>query len=173
MVLLYFLVALPLLFFFFSKFGQTSRKAAVSSEAIAKETKAREAGWGLLTKYSTDLTHWRLDIDRGRQVWRYHQDSPKQRAADKYFLGLDISKEAPALSSPKNAREAARNGVEFYCKIQMEDGHWGNDYGGPMFLLPGLIFVRYIANVPFTEEQRSEMARYLFNEQNEDGGWGM
>ena len=27
----------------------------------------------------------------------------------------------------------------FYSTIQAEDGHWAGDYGGPMFLLPGLV----------------------------------
>ena len=35
--------------------------------------------------------------------------------------------------------EAARRGVEFYQTIQCEDGHWAGDYGGPLFLMPGLV----------------------------------
>ena len=27
----------------------------------------------------------------------------------------------------------------FYSTLQAEDGHWAGDYGGPMFLLPGLV----------------------------------
>jgi cycloartenol synthase len=32
-----------------------------------------------------------------------------------------------------------RRAVNFYRKIQSHDGHWPGDYGGPMFLLPGLV----------------------------------
>ncbi|TYH75756.1 hypothetical protein ES332_D04G042000v1 [Gossypium tomentosum] len=39
-----------------------------------------------------------------------------------------------------------RSALDFYSTIQADDGHWPGDYGGPMFLLPGL---------------------------NRDGGWGL
>ena len=34
--------------------------------------------------------------------------------------------------------------MEYYQMLQCEDGHWAGDYGGPMFLMPGLIFACYI-----------------------------
>lgn len=59
---------------------------------------------------------------------------------------------------------------------QDEDGHWGGDYGGPMFLLPGLVIACYISNVldqVFPEPSKKELFRYLHAHQNEDGGWGL
>ena len=44
---------------------------------------------------------------------------------------------APNLSKPQNVKEAARNGMTFYSKLQAEDGHWTGDYGGPLFLMAG------------------------------------
>lgn len=29
--------------------------------------------------------------------------------------------------------------LNFYSTIQAHDGHWPGDYGGPMFLMPGLV----------------------------------
>jgi lanosterol synthase len=89
----------------------------------------------------TDLTKWKLYVDRGRQVWKYNpeQRPTEQKFYDKYFLGLDVSKDAPPLPKPKSIEEATRNGIKFYEKLQTEDGHWANDYGGPLFLMPGKI----------------------------------
>jgi len=43
-----------------------------------------------------------------------------------------------AQPAASNAKEAAVNGARFYCQLQAEDGHWAGDYGGPLFLMPGL-----------------------------------
>lgn len=32
-----------------------------------------------------------------------------------------------------------RKAVSFYSSLQAEDGFWPCDYGGPLFLLPGLV----------------------------------
>jgi lanosterol synthase len=37
--------------------------------------------------------------------------------------------------------------MQYYQMIQCDDGHWAGDYGGPMFLMPGLIFSSYITKV--------------------------
>lgn len=39
----------------------------------------------------------------------------------------------------KTIKEAAKKAVSFYSMLQTEDGHWAGDYGGPHFLMPGLI----------------------------------
>jgi len=52
-------------------------------------------------------------------------------------------------SKPKTAKEAAYKGMQFFQMVQSDDGHWGGDYGGPMFLMPGLICTLYITKVPY------------------------
>ena len=32
-----------------------------------------------------------------------------------------------------------RRALRFYSSLQAEDGFWPGDYGGPLFLLPGLV----------------------------------
>ena len=66
-------------------------------------------------------------------------------------------------------------GFDYYQSLQMEDGHWPGDYGGPMFLMPGLLITLYVtgADADLTPQQRSEMIRYLWNHQSPDGGWGL
>jgi cycloartenol synthase len=56
--------------------------------------------------------------------------------------------------------------------LQCSDGHWAGDYGGPMFLMPGLIIVLYITKAPFATWKKNAMILYLKNHQQEDGGWG-
>ncbi|CAF3944138.1 unnamed protein product, partial [Rotaria sp. Silwood1] len=33
--------------------------------------------------------------------------------------------------------KSALNAINYYSSLQVEDGHWPGDYGGPMFLLLG------------------------------------
>jgi lanosterol synthase len=91
----------------------------------------------------------------------------------RYFLGLPIDKDCPPLPRPRTALEAASNAISFYSKIQSEDGHWANDYGGPMFLMPGLIVTCYISGTELPEPHRREIIVYLSNIQASDGGWGL
>lgn len=75
-------------------------------------------------------------------------------------------------NTPSNALEAARKGVAFYQMLQCEDGHWAGDYGGPMFLMPGLIIAFYVTGTRWAESKRAGMETYLRNHQQTDGGWG-
>ncbi|KAI9311284.1 terpenoid cyclases/protein prenyltransferase alpha-alpha toroid [Dichotomocladium elegans] len=125
----------------------------------------------------TDLSRWRLRVKEGAQTWHYLESDQEcrewpQTFYDKYHLGLPTN--APALPRAKTPLEAARNGFEFYRHIQTEDGHWGGEYGGPMFLIPGLVIVHYITGTPVHEPMRLELIRYLLNRAHpEDGGWGI
>lgn len=80
-------------------------------------------------------------------------------------------------ADPSNAKtsydEAARKGWSFFTRLQLSEGHWACDYGGPSFLLPGLIFAMYISQTPIPGEWKVEIARYLANNVNDDGGWGL
>ena len=73
---------------------------------------------------------------------------------------------------PTNAKEAASKGISFYQMLQCEDGHWAGDYGGPMFLMPGLVCVLYLSKAPWPAGRKEAMVAYLKNHQQLDGGWG-
>jgi hypothetical protein len=97
-------------------------------------------------------------------------------SGDKIFRSIKESQwkgsRPDTTSSPSTAREAARKGLEYYQMLQCEDGHWAGDYGGPMFLMPGLITVLYISGSELEPHKKSAMVEYLRNHQQEDGGWG-
>lgn len=57
--------------------------------------------------------------------------------------------------------------------LQLKDGHWAGDYGGPLFLMPGLVIAMEITGSPLSEHQRDRMVTYLSNIQRADGGWGL
>ena len=127
----------------------------------------------------------------GRQIW-YKDDvksssvSEKNRptfsaaenpnSGDKLFRRIMISKwKGPVpddKTKPKTAHEAAEKALAFYQMLQCEDGHWAGDYGGPMFLMPGLITCMYITKAPFPVWKKQAMVEYLQNHQQDDGGWG-
>ena len=69
-----------------------------------------------------------------------------------------------------------RAGMSYYQSVQSESGVWPGDYGGPMFLMPGLLIALYISKSLDTVlglEHQKEMLRYLRNHQNQDGGFGL
>ncbi|KAJ3302144.1 Lanosterol synthase (Oxidosqualene--lanosterol cyclase) [Kappamyces sp. JEL0829] len=126
----------------------------------------------------TDLRNWRLKVDSvGRQTWHFLQTQEEQEAwpqsrIDQYWLGL--LQDPTVLPKPRNALESARNGLRFYEQLQTESGHFAGEYGGPMFLIPGLVIVMYITKTPFPPGYAEELIRYLRNRANkDDGGWGI
>ncbi|KAJ7880320.1 terpenoid cyclases/protein prenyltransferase alpha-alpha toroid [Mycena olivaceomarginata] len=126
----------------------------------------------------TDYSKWRLLVsESGRHTWHYLKTDEEcekwpQNSVDKFWLGLDLN--YPALPPAKDAFSAAKNGYTFYKTLQSHDGHWAGEYGGPMFLLPGLVIGSYVSGMGFKVEERQEMIRYLMNRAHpEDGGWGI
>jgi cycloartenol synthase len=78
------------------------------------------------------------------------------------------------LQKSRNPIEIAlHKGMAFFSTLQMGDGHWPGDYGGPMFLMPGLIIAARITRTDLGIEVQREMTRYLRNHQNPDGGYGL
>ncbi|KAH9939145.1 lanosterol synthase [Amylocystis lapponica] len=126
----------------------------------------------------TDYTRWRLRVSGdGRHTWHYLHTSDECRAwpqtdVDKYWLGIPLN--LPDLPRPQDALGAARNGFTFFKHLQADDGHWPCEYGGPMFLIPGLVIGSYVSGMGFKLEERLEMIRYLINHAHPvDGGWGI
>lgn len=84
--------------------------------------------------------------------------------------------EAPEGVNPtleKQAFVSAHNALNFYQNLQADEGHFPGDYGGPLFLLPGLVIAAQVTSTPFSPPHQELMMRYMLNHQNADGGWGL
>ncbi|ORY28503.1 terpenoid cyclases/protein prenyltransferase alpha-alpha toroid [Naematelia encephala] len=128
---------------------------------------------------ATDLLGWRLKVSEdshGQHKWIYLPPGPAREAwpqtkVDKYSLGLEL--DSPDQPEPKTPLDAARNGLKFYKELQSEDGHFATEYGGPLFLLPGLIIALQVTGQTLTVEESLEIRRYLLNKRRKEGGWGL
>ncbi|KAJ8351646.1 hypothetical protein SKAU_G00231220 [Synaphobranchus kaupii] len=143
---------------------------------MTEGTCLRRRGGPYKTEPATDLRHWRLQNEEGRQTWCYleDQDSAKEQSLlEAHSLGLDTSQLLSDTPPAHTAPEAALKGMEFYRLLQAEDGHWAGDYGGPLFLLPGLLITCHVASIHLPEAWKKEMVRYLRSVQLPDGGWGL
>ncbi|CAN0864484.1 Beta-amyrin synthase [Linum grandiflorum] len=113
-------------------------------------------------KPSSDLL-WRMQFLREKE---FKQTIPPVRIEDG---------EEEEISSEK-AKIAVKRGAHFFSALQASDGHWPAENAGPLFFLPPLVICLYItgnlASV-LSGEHRKEILRYIYNHQNEDGGWGL
>ncbi|KAJ3231504.1 Lanosterol synthase (Oxidosqualene--lanosterol cyclase), partial [Chytriomyces hyalinus] len=109
------------------------------------------------TSAKTDPTKWRLAVSEGRQTWHYLENEHDlkdwpQTDFDRYWQGLPLINEQE-FEETKCPLDAARNGFRFYQKLQTPDGHWAGEYGGPMFLIPGLVITMYITKTAWKPGQ--------------------
>lgn len=142
---------------------------------------------------------WEFDPNAGtaeqrKQVEHLRETFSSNRHAQKHsadeLLRLQASANGAARQQPipatplvdgqeQDAERVAqhlRGGMAFHEGLQAEDGHFPGDYGGPMFLMPGLIVALYTCRVMdsvLSPQHQAEMLRYLRNHQNEDGGFGL
>ncbi|KAJ3333114.1 Lanosterol synthase (Oxidosqualene--lanosterol cyclase) [Blyttiomyces sp. JEL0837] len=125
----------------------------------------------------TDPRKWRLVAEDGRQTWHYLETDEQEREwpqtdYDKYWQG--ILKDGPTYPAAKTPLESARNCYRFYQRLQTTDGHWAGEYGGPMFLIPGLCIAMHITKAPWAPGQKIELINYLRARAHpDDGGWGI
>ncbi|KAI3790574.1 hypothetical protein L2E82_03708 [Cichorium intybus] len=111
----------------------------------------------LTVKHSSDL------------LMRFQFASKNGGETGKSFVPRDDEDDEVVVKTLKKA-------LKFYSNLQGEDGSWPADYGGPLFLLPGLIIglhVMGMKDVVLSMEHQQEIRRYLYNHQNVDGGWGL
>ena len=138
---------------------------------------------------------WRLITDSGRQLWQLKDAAPLSAAelkdmqaafvynkkqnpnsGDRVFRAQQLQSYAAYSGDTiglSAAQQALVKGVNYYSHIQSAEGHWAGDYGGPMFLTPGLVIASYITQTPLPAAHAVLIKQYLLNHQNDDGGWGL
>jgi len=88
--------------------------------------------------------------------------------------GASLDKTADVTTN--DVHDALVAATAYYNTLQADDGHWPGDYGGPMFLMPGMIIALYTTGAlesVLSPAHVHEMIRYLTNHQNQDGGYGL
>ncbi|KAK7363944.1 hypothetical protein VNO80_12222 [Phaseolus coccineus] len=126
----------------------------------------------------------RAEVERVRQ--EFNKNRFKYKHSSDLLMRLQFEREKGVTEKKKIEREEDINeevvgsrlkkALRSVSTLQAEDGFWPSDYGGPLFLLPGLVIGLWVTgtlNAVLTTEHQSEMRRYLLNHQNEDGGWGL
>lgn len=146
-----------------------------SHEVTNEHGKTR--GWPGLTGESCGRQIWYEDrsSDFSKEARSFHP-ATNSNGSDKLFREYMVNKWQGVRPDenlhPSTATEALHKGMSFYQMLQCDDGHWAGDYGGPMFLLPGLVITLYVTGVPLEEWKKKAMIHYLKNHQQVDGGWG-
>ncbi|XP_050259663.1 cycloartenol Synthase-like [Quercus robur] len=134
--------------------------------------------------------YWEFDLNLGTpqeqaQVEKVRDEFKKNRFHDKQssdlLMRLQFARENPCemelpqvkVKTEKEITEEAvattlRRALRFYSTLQTEDGFWPGDYGGPLFLLPGLVIglsITGAVNAILILEHRHDILRYLYNHQ--------
>ncbi|KAB1212343.1 Lupeol synthase [Morella rubra] len=127
----------------------------------------------------------RAEVERVREVFKRNRFQTKQSAD--LLMRMQPRKENPRGPIPPPVKvggteviteEAVvttlRRALSFFSSIQAHDGHWPADAAGPLLSLQPLVIALYITgaiNDTFSPPHKKEIIRYLYNHQNEDGGW--
>ncbi|KMT17651.1 hypothetical protein BVRB_2g035990 [Beta vulgaris subsp. vulgaris] len=129
----------------------------------------------------------RAEVERAREEFKRNRSKTRQSAD--LLVKMQMRKENPSLRMPQGIRlkeeeeiteEAVsttlKRAINCFSSIQAHDGHWPSDNAGALFLLPPLVIALYISgdiDRILSPEHQTEIKRYIYNHQNEDGGWGL
>ena len=142
-----------------------------------------------------------LNDNQGRLIWEFDPDAGsagerqrvgelqraftanrhRQQHSSDELLRLQSSRQGATSTSRRQGAaedvdDVLRAGIGFYQTLQQQEGLFPGDYGGPMFLMPGLVIALYVSRAldsVLGPNHRVEMLRYLRNHQNPDGGFGL
>ncbi|KAI4379699.1 hypothetical protein MLD38_005962 [Melastoma candidum] len=128
-----------------------------------------------------DYQEYRREVEEARR--RFTENRFRARQSSDILMRLQFAREKKNKALKMVAWDEQRVGMDeettavrttlqkalmFYSTLQSDDGFWPGDYGGPMFLLPGLVIGLYVTGVlqaVLSCEHQSEILRYLYNHQ--------
>lgn len=157
----------------------TSSNSNTTSNGKKKGTNKTSSGTtSTITVSSNDNTDDGIDF----QSTLSFDPSINPNAGDKLYRAQLLAANGgdPHDANPGNERgiadispqDALQTGWDFYFRLLSPDGHWAGDYGGPLFLLPGLVITCIISGMELGERKQA-MIVYMSNHQQTDGGWGL
>nr|UXX25230.1 OSC [Aloe vera] len=160
--------------------------------------KIAEGGPGVMTRSNfIGRQFWEFDpelgsreereaVERAREEFR--RNKFQKKIPSDMLMRMQFARENPCdtklpqvkLNEKEEISEEAvtitlRRAISYFSSIQGHDGHWPGDAGCLLYLTPTLVLVLYISGAldrTLSAEHQKEMRRYLYNHQNEDGGWG-
>lgn len=131
-------------------------RSVINSDDDWAKPEAQEFLAGMMKAFETDPTS---NANSSDLVYRHQMTANyKAEAVDE---------------SDDRIKAALKKGWKFYQELQQPTGNWPSDYGGPMFLIPGLVIVSHLTETPLPVPQQKLIIQYLYNQQNADGGWGL
>ncbi|KAB5560415.1 hypothetical protein DKX38_005372 [Salix brachista] len=139
-------------------------------------------------KFDPDLgtPEERAEVEKARE--KFSQNRSHVKASSDVLKNLQLIRENGIdLSIPsvrvgdreeiscEKAEIALRKAVRFTSALQAKDGHWPSEFSALLFLQPFLVIALEITgtlNTVLSSEHKREIVRYIYNHQNDDGGWG-
>ncbi|KAG2664954.1 hypothetical protein I3760_16G106800 [Carya illinoinensis] len=160
--------------------------------------KIAEGGPGLFTTNNfIGREHWEFDLDAGtldelaeiervREEYKKNQFKNKQNSDLLMRMQLRKENRSGPIPPPVKLQEteeitdetvtsSLRSALSSLSSLQAHDGHRPAEFTGPLFFLPPFVMALYITgdiSRILSLNHRTEIIRYLYNIQNEDGGWG-
>ena len=121
--------------------------------------------------YRSQVLHTK---DKEKETRHKTSSSEKGKSKSK-GKGKMNNKKSSDSSRSSDTIDAFNNAALFYSRLQSPSGCWFGDYGGPLFLMQGLIIVWHLMGRPasmLSPPHVASMTSYLLCHQQTDGGWG-
>nr|ARS25031.1 AS1 [Ilex pubescens] len=130
----------------------------------------------------------REEVEKARETFRKSRKQGIHPCGDllmrmqmKKESGIDVLSIPPVRLGEKEevtyeaVTTSVRKAVRLLRALQAKDGHWPAENAGVNFFSPPLMISLYISgaiNTVLTPHHKKELVRWLYNHQNDDGGWG-